>query len=196
MYSRVTTTSCYIFHWIKNDSFRVYVMTPQDFSVDLSVIYVCTGFLGTCPGGSLRGRDGVINTVKRSWWGVAESAAILNNSFSLRFFSNPTFFKTLQLNPLPIVYHLLPRRTALISATVSPACDYDREVTTDYEIHNAPDILRGLIWDVCQGKLSLCHRLHPRSHKRRQSPLFFDCSSASQNCSQLIRAVMRKGGCG
>ena len=116
--------------------------------------------------------------------------------YSKFFFSNPTFFKTLQLNPLPIVFHLLPRRTVLISATVSPACDYDREVTTDYEIHNAPDILRGLIWDVCQGKLSLCHRLHPRSHERRPSPLFFDCSSASQNCSQLIRAVMRKGGCG
>lgn len=141
------------------------------FSFDVSVIYRCTGFLETCLWGSLRGRGKF-------------------------FFSNPTFFKTLQLNPLPIVFHLLPRRTVLISATVSPACDYDREVTTDYEIHNAPDILRGLIWDVCQGKLSLCHRLHPRSHERRPSPLFFDCSSASQNCSQLIRAVMRKGGCG
>ncbi len=55
-------------------------------------------------------------------------------------FSNPTFCKTPQLNPLPILFHLLPCRTVLICTTVFPACDYDQEVM-DYELHNALGIL-------------------------------------------------------
>lgn len=46
-----------------------------------------------------------------------------------------------ELNPLPILFHLLLCCTALIYSTVLPACDYDQEVTMDYEIHNALDIL-------------------------------------------------------
>lgn len=45
----------------------------------------------------------------------------------------------------------------------------------------------GLIWDLCQGKPSLSHRLHPQSHPHRLTASFFHCSSAPENCSQLIR---------
>lgn len=46
---------------------------------------------------------------------------------------------------------------------------------------------RGLIWDLHRGKPSLSHRLHPQSHPRRLTASFFHCSSALENCSQLIR---------
>lgn len=87
-------------------------------------------------------------TVQGLWSGVAECAAILHINFWL--FLIPLSTNTPQLSPLPISFHLLLCSTALICTTALPACDYDQEVTMDYEIHNALDILWAS-YEICAG---------------------------------------------
>lgn len=55
--------------------------------------------------------------------------------------SNTAFCKTAQLNPLPILFHLLLCLTVLICTTVLSVCDYDQKVMMDYETCNSLDIL-------------------------------------------------------
>lgn len=102
-------------------------------------------------------------------------------------FSDPTFFKNTSVKSSP---YLIPSIAFLYSTYLHNglACMWlwprGNDGLWNSQCTRYP---LGLIWDLCQGKPSLSHRLYPQSHLHRLTASFFNCSSASENRSQLIR---------